>query len=293
MPALTQIPPYGEPISAKIADLVNNNVAYAERCNVGLGCAVATNSQYFKNQAGVDAAIPALDLSALVDSTLGSYNVILPPLANGDHNVEIVKVSADVNTITVKCYEGDTFADGTNTFILYNQNDYLDLLVNSELGLWAVRGFRQKSYPTNVTTENLLAAVHRMNGAQTVNQNSPTAVIFDTVDFDSAGMFASASPTRLTATVAGKFNVTGAIYVSSQDASGNNSVAIRKNGSTLYAQQSCPALGTNWSATLSVVQLMQLAVGDYVELVYTQSMSTIVALADGTSTNFSAAWVAP
>ncbi len=293
MPALNEIPPYGEPISAKICDLVNNSIAYAERCNVGLGCAVATNSILIKNQAGANAAIPALDLSALVDSTEGSYSVTLPPLAAGDHNVEVVKVSFDANIITLLCAGTDTFADGTNTFILYNQNDFLDLLATAELGKWAVRGFRQKSYPTNVTTENLLAAVHRMNGAQTIGQNAPTAISFDTIDFDSTGMFSTATPTRLTANVAGKFLITGAVYVSSQDASGNNSLAIRKNGATLYAQQSCPALGAGWSATLSVAQLMQLAVGDYIELIYTQSMATIVALADGTSTNFGANWIAP
>jgi len=291
MPALTQIPPYGEPISAKIADLVNNSVAYAERCNVGLGCAVATNSQYFKNQAGVDAAIPALDLSALVDSALGSYNVILPPLANGDHNVEIVKVSADANIVTVKCYEGDTFADGTNTFILYNQNDFLDLLANSELGLWAVRGFRQFSYPTDITPGSLNASIWRQNGAQTFSQNSPTAIIFDTVNFDATGMWNGT--TKLTAATAGKYAVTGNVIVSSQDASGNNSIAIRKNGTTIAAVQSCPALGSGWSASLSVTSFLSLVAGDYVELIYTQSMSTIVAIAGNAGTNLSAIWVAP
>ncbi len=143
--------PYGEPTSAKIFDLINNARDYAEGCNVGLGCAIASNSIYIKNPAGVDAIIPELDLSVLIDTSLGHFKVILPPLADGDHNIELVKISSDANNVKIACADGDTFVGGVTFVHLYSQNDFIDLLANSSVGVWAVRGFRQNS-PSGMLT---------------------------------------------------------------------------------------------------------------------------------------------
>lgn len=277
--------PYGEPISAKIFDLINNARDYAEGCNAGLGCAVATNSVYFKNQAGANAAIPALDLSALVDSSLGSYTVTLPPLAGQDHNVEIVKVSNDANVITVKCAPGDTFADGTTTYLLIDQNDFIDLLATSALKLWAVRGSRQPR----------CASVYMSTASsQNIPINTFVAVTYDSVDFDPLGMFANGS--RLVAPITGIYVAHGSIYMGSpNETSGNNVLVIRKNGSIYYGSTYAPAAGASWNVAMGTSQLLQMNKGDYVELVFYQSALTTATLnsVPSAQTNFSAIWVQP
>jgi hypothetical protein len=245
-----------------MADQMNNSVPFAEYCNKGLGCAVATNSILIKSQAGSNAIIPSLDLSALTDTTLGSYTVILPPLAAGDHNVEIVKISNDANVLTIRCFGNDTFADGTTTFTLYNQNDYLDLLATSASNIWAVRGFRQRSASNNSGFSGLAgsAAAQMGSGGAAQTITSPTPVAFTIYLFDNGlpnPYYATASPTKFLAPGDGIYEVQASVPVSATlyntiGSVGTVNLVLRMNGNT-YGPPSATATFITSTATTTTI----------------------------------------
>jgi len=113
------------------------------------------------------------------------------------------------------------------------------------------------------------AFVYRSGSAstQTVSVTTQTAILYDAEYFDTDSYHSTSSNTsRLTAPVAGKYLVGG--YVSMQDHSGYQQLAIRKNGSSyLYVDQQSKGAGLGFGIMNSVVGLVELSATDYVELV--------------------------
>lgn len=240
---LTTVPPYGEPGSANFIRQTDLAGAFAQRCNTGLGCSVATNSILVTGQ--TSATIPTLDLSVLVDSSIGAVTLTMPALAAGDHNIEIVKVSSDSNTVTIKFAGSDTAADGTTTFVLYNQNDFVDYLSTSAKNAWAIRGYRQRSIPSNGGFSGLSGSAQIMTtnsgAAQLVPTGTATTVAFVTKVFDNGlpiPYWNSGSPKQFEAPVAGIYEIIANVQGVTTIGVGTINLRIFADGNAVAAQGS-------------------------------------------------------
>ena len=127
-----------------------------------------------------------------------------------------------------------------------------------------------------------------------VANNTATVHGFDTERFDTDNMHSTSSNTsRLTATTAGKYIISGHIEFAS-NATGRRQIGIRLNGTTFIGFQEWD---TNQSSVtlMSITTLYALAATDYVELRVFQTSGG--PLDSGKSSNwapeFMMVWVAP
>jgi len=111
----------------------------------------------------------------------------------------------------------------------------------------------------------------RSNATQTINTSTATALTFNTVDQNTAGVFNAAQPTRLTAPVAGTYVVTASVSWSN-NANGIRELHIRLNGGTtnLAIVSAGPTVG-NPAPEQNVATTCHLNLGDYVEAVVWQT----------------------
>ena len=116
--------------------------------------------------------------------------------------------------------------------------------------------------------------VQRQGAAQSIANNTLTAVQFDTVITDDGPYYAAGQPTRLTVptgTSAGYYLVFGSVGITG--ASSRYSFGIRKNGASGsvygFAEQTLTGAGPTTAET--VVGLASLTAGDYVEMVVWQN----------------------
>ena len=102
--------------------------------------------------------------------------------------------------------------------------------------------------------------------AQSIPNNTQTALTFNSTYFDTDGMHdpLSANPSRLTATTKGKYIVTANIGLDA-NAVGTRSVGIKLNNSTFVAQQTFVGF-TGDSNIVSVTATISMNVGDFVEV---------------------------
>jgi len=185
------IPPFGNPDVASVATQVANSIGVsgglAQYLNVALGEAVNSNAIYITFAGGALQALPAIDHGALVNAAAGAISVVAAPIGTIGRLFEVVKTDSSANQVTVTLPAGTTFADGSTTFVLYSQNDYVDILANAITGFYHVRGSRQRS-ASNVGGFAGLAgpAAVSMNGAGQASQTvtSPTPVVFPVILFD-------------------------------------------------------------------------------------------------------------
>lgn len=91
-----------------------------------------------------------------------------------------------------------------------------------------------------------------------------TKVIFDTVEFDPAGLWNAANH-RFVATVAGNYRVTGTVELSNPPAQGNFVSIILKNGGFAKICQQTNQISTN-NLTMSYNAIIPCAIGDFIEL---------------------------
>lgn len=110
---------------------------------------------------------------------------------------------------------------------------------------------------------------------QTVATATPTALTFDTETWDTNALHSTSSNTsRLTATVGGKYLVQGS-FTWDINSSGFRAAHILKNGATIYARKREPTIVSATAGTWSQVSgMVDLAAGDYVELIATQDSGT-------------------
>ena len=121
-----------------------------------------------------------------------------------------------------------------------------------------------------------------------------TSLTLNSERFDATGMHRTDIDTsRITIATAGIYLVTG--DVTWLNAPGGRELNVRKNGTTIVAravQAADPGANTS---DQSLTTLVQLAAGDYVELVVRQNAGAPVTIAAASeySPEFSAVWVAP
>jgi hypothetical protein len=107
-------------------------------------------------------------------------------------------------------------------------------------------------------------------GTQTLTTGVLTAVTFGSEQFDTANMWVSGSPTRLTIPAAGAYLVTAKALFQA-NATGQRRAAIRRNGSESFATIGVNATGGSELTELSCSDTIRCDIGDYLELTMTQS----------------------
>jgi hypothetical protein len=116
---------------------------------------------------------------------------------------------------------------------------------------------------------------------------------FDSVRYDTAGMHATETSSRLTAPVKGIYAVSASVVWSS-DPDGTRFVGLKKNGDTWIAMQTQPAVaGAPTDQEVSHQVLLQ--AGDYLEVRAHQSSGGPLAVIkfNATSPEFAMTWLAP
>jgi hypothetical protein len=119
------------------------------------------------------------------------------------------------------------------------------------------------------------------------------SLLFDSVRYDTAGMHATETSSRLTAPVKGIYAVSASVVWSS-DPDGTRFVGLKKNGDTWIAMQTQPAVaGAPTDQEVSHQVLLQ--AGDYLEVRAHQSSGGPLAVIkfNATSPEFAMTWLAP
>src|SRR5581483_8429754 len=168
-----------------------------------------------------------------------------------------------------------SFSADTNTGIYRSANDTLD---------FATAGTRAMSIGATGAISS--ATQHRCrvyhSTTQSIPDNTSTALLFNSEDYDVGGLHDTGSNTsRLTAVVDGLYDVKGLAYFAS-NTTGYREVLIRKNGSTFYSQ-AIQAPVTGIATAIPTAAELALVAGDYVELVVVQTSGG--ALNGGSSDN--------
>lgn len=115
----------------------------------------------------------------------------------------------------------------------------------------------------NILPSTSVAARIRQSVAQAILNATWTSLTFDTMQWDSHGMYSSGTNTRLTCTVPGLYRISGNLSFAA-NATGDRSAVLMLNGATSMAE----ALQKSSSSgdKLSISCEYYLSVGDYVEL---------------------------
>lgn len=104
---------------------------------------------------------------------------------------------------------------------------------------------------------------------QAIPNDTLTPIVFNIERFDNGGLFDPLFPTRLTATEAGRYQITGEV-VFDQNGGGDRLIGIFLNGTTFVGIVRVPPSGVAPTA-IDVTTLWPMNPGDYVELVVNQT----------------------
>jgi len=134
----------------------------------------------------------------------------------------------------------------------------------------------------NIPAAQPSARVYRST-AQSIPTGTWTAVVHDTVRYDTGGQWSAGNPSRLTAQVAGTYVITGGLLFTASTAGVQRSSGIRLNGANWLSIG--PPLAQTFAAgsgAVSVVAtVVQLNAGDYVELMAMQDSGGALNLSAG------------
>lgn len=111
------------------------------------------------------------------------------------------------------------------------------------------------------------------------------AIPFDSVDWNNDGMWSAANPSRLTCHTAGKYLVSGGAWWDGSTTGSFRILNFIKNGTSNppFSDEMVPPLGALRMTTQAMIQL---AVGDYVEISGYQNSGANVVLSGGVSSRF-------
>lgn len=125
--------------------------------------------------------------------------------------------------------------------------------------------------PKRTVTEPVLNASVYHDAAQSIANDTVTALAFNQERYDNGGFHSTVSNnTRLTAPVDGLYEIKGHIAFAAA-ANGRRGVTIRLNATTNLASQNDNLDAANQACQLSVAREYRLAAGDYVELMAYQN----------------------
>jgi hypothetical protein len=135
---------------------------------------------------------------------------------------------------------------------------------------------------TTPTAPTVSACRVRNSGSQSIPNNTSTALTFDTEDYDNDTIHSTISNTsRLTCRTAGKYYVVGAILWAA-NAVNQRTLQIRSNGSTIRGQTDDIPNASSTHAQ-QVAGIVDMIVGDYVELVAYQNSGSPVSSTPGSN----------
>lgn len=131
------------------------------------------------------------------------------------------------------------------------------------------------------------------SAAQTISSGSLTEITFDTEVGDTDTMHAGGNPSRITATTAGVYIVTGFVDFADSLANGKTTaLLLRKNGTTYIAQQKAMQGADGVDPELNVALVTKLAATDYLELIVQHDAGSSKDIDGGDDgCRFSAAWI--
>jgi hypothetical protein len=115
-----------------------------------------------------------------------------------------------------------------------------------------------------------IGALVRRSNAQSIANNTSTAVSFDTVVTDSYSMFSSSYPTRLRAPVAGLYAIATTITWQA-NSSGGRYIHIRVNGSTVISRSVSSSVSSSNEEGQVAFVIYYLNANDYVEIIVYQN----------------------
>ncbi len=144
-----------------------------------------------------------------------------------------------------------------------------DTILIHDTSASALRKMTRANFVSGIGGTNTPAFKANMSGAQSFSQNASFKVDFDTEVFDTDSAYDPSTNQRFTVPSgkAGKYYIHGKIFyndISSTDAS--QYASIYKNGSE-FARGQRRTVGTNGrDATVSVSEILNLSVGDYIEI---------------------------
>jgi hypothetical protein len=210
-------PPFANPHIAELAAQLDASLGVAnglsQYLNQSLGEAISANAQIINAVAGSPTVVlVTLDHASICYTTASSITCVLPSIGNVGRMCEIIKASNDANTVTVTLPAGVTFVDGTTTFVLYNQNDYVDIICNPVAASWLIRGYRQRGLQNNGGFSGLAgcASVSDLNDNQTIPSGIVTTMTINTKQFDTGlptPYWNSATPNIFTIPATGIYEV--------------------------------------------------------------------------------------
>jgi hypothetical protein len=132
------------------------------------------------------------------------------------------------------------------------------------------------------------------SAAETIANNTATALTFDSERYDNGGLHSTTSNTsRLTAQKAGKYLITGHVRWGGSSVN-DRSLWIRCNGLTEIAE--CTSFPSNADpANMSIATVWHLAAGDYVELFVAQNSggNLLIDAAAAITPEFAMQWLGP
>jgi hypothetical protein len=219
-------PPFANPHIAELAAQLDASLGVAnglsQYLNQSLGEAISANAQIINAVAGSPTVVlVTLDHASICYTTASSITCVLPSIGNVGRMCEIIKASNDANTVTVTLPAGVTFVDGTTTFVLYNQNDYVDIICNPVAASWLIRGYRQRGPQNNGGFSGLAgsAAISMsLAGQEAQTITSPTPVVFPIILFDEGlpnpYTIATSTLSFFTAPASGKYLLNAQVPVS-------------------------------------------------------------------------------
>ncbi len=273
--AVFPIPPFGNPEVGLLVNQIVNSAGVpgglAQYMNQALGEAVNNNAITITFAGGATQILPSLDHGALVNATGGAITTVMPPIGGVGRLFEVVKTDSSANTVTITAPAGSTFADGTTTFLLYSQNDYVDVLANAITGFYHIRGFRQRSASNTGGFAGAAgcAQIQQSGLNQSISNNTLTTVQFTFKNFDTGlpnPYWNSASPNVLTAPVKGIFQVTGSMEFTAATESAGEIKLYLIGGGGYGAVTGAPIAAAGQSSALSVSGLFSLTSGQVVSM---------------------------
>jgi len=130
------------------------------------------------------------------------------------------------------------------------------------------------------------------SASQSISNNTDTALTWNTETFDTNGLHDNAvNNSRLTAQVAGKYQVSGGARFDT-NGTGRRQLYIKKNGTSIYSLLEPAAPNASVPTVYVITGLVDLAVGDYVELwVFQNSGGALDLTASFSETHFEMAQV--